>query len=179
MTTLKELTHNNHELAEAHPFTKLLLSGNIPENVYADFLYNQQAIYYSLEAVAKRKGLLNGLDGLERNEQIGNDFDNLPKSKTTLYPSTLKYINYITNRNLSDNQILAHLYVRHMGDLYGGQMIKKVVPGNATMYNFSNRSELITALRQKLDVNMAAEANECFTFAIELFTELANEHNIQ
>ena len=50
MTTLKELTHDNHELAEAHPFTKLLLSGSIPENVYADFLYNQQAIYYSLEA---------------------------------------------------------------------------------------------------------------------------------
>ena len=39
MTTLKELTHDNHELAEAHPFTKLLLSGSIPENVYADFLY--------------------------------------------------------------------------------------------------------------------------------------------
>ena len=111
--------------------------------------------------------------------KIGDDFDNLPKCKTTLYPSTLKYINYITNRNLSEQQILAHLYVRHMGDLYGGQMIKKVVPGTATMYEFSNRSELISALRQKLDVNMAAEANECFAFAIELFTELANEHNIQ
>lgn len=179
MTTLKELTHENHVLAEQHSFTKLLLTGNIPENVYADFLYNQQAIYYSLEAVAKRKNLLNGLNGIERTVQIGNDFDNLPKCKTTLYPSTLKYINYITNRNLSDNQILAHLYVRHMGDLYGGQMIKRVVPGAATMYEFENRKELIDALRQKLDINMAAEANECFAFAIELFTELANEHNIQ
>lgn len=179
MTTLKELTHDNHELAEAHPFTKLLLSGSIPENVYADFLYNQQAIYYSLEAVAKRKGLLNGLDGIERTVKIGDDFDNLPKCKTTLYPSTLKYINYITNRNLSEQQILAHLYVRHMGDLYGGQMIKKVVPGTATMYDFSNRKELIDALRQKLDIAMAAEANECFVFAIQLFTELADEHNIQ
>lgn len=179
MTTLKELTHSNHELAEAHPFTKLLLSGNIPENVYADFLYNQQAIYISLEAVAERKGLLSGLDGIERSAQIGNDFNNLPKCKTTLYPSTLKYVRYITNRNLSENQILAHLYVRHMGDLYGGQMIKKVVPGSATMYDFENRSELITALRQKLDISMAAEANECFGFAIELFTELAHEHNIQ
>jgi heme oxygenase len=179
MTTLKELTHDNHVLAEAHPFTKLLLSGNIPENIYADFLYNQQAIYYSLEAVAKRKGLLNGLDGIERTVQIGDDFDNLQKVKTNLYPSTVKYINYITNRNLSAHQILAHLYVRHMGDLYGGQMIKKVVPGNPTMYDFENRKELIDALRQKLDVTMAAEANECFTFAIELFTELANEYNIQ
>jgi len=178
MTTLKELTHDSHVLAEAHPFTKLLLSGKIPENVYADFLFNQQAIYYSLEAVAKRKGLLNGLNGIERTLQIGDDFDNLPKCKTIVYPSTVKYINYITNKNLSDNQILAHLYVRHMGDLYGGQMIKRVVPGTPTMYDFSNRKELIDALRQKLDINMAAEANECFGFAIQLFTELANEHNI-
>lgn len=47
------------------------------------------------------------------------------------------------------------------------------------MYDFSNRKELTDALRQKLDIAMAAEANECFGFAIELFTELANEHNIQ
>lgn len=179
MTTLKELTHSNHELAEAHPFTQLLLSGKIPESVYADFLYNQSAIYYSLEAVAKRKGLLNGLDGIERTEKIGDDFDNLQKVKTNLYPSTIKYINYIANRNLSADQILAHLYVRHMGDLYGGQMIKRVVPGSGTMYNFDNRKELIDALRQRLNISMAAEANECFTFAIELFTELANEYNIQ
>lgn len=179
MTTLKELTHDNHMLAEAHPFTKLLLSGKISEAVYADFLYNQQAIYYSLEAAAQRKGLLDGLNGIQRTLKIGDDFDNLPKCKTNLYPSTVKYINYIINRNLSSEQILAHLYVRHMGDLYGGQMIKKVVPGDATMYDFDNRSELIAALRQKLDVSMAAEANECFAFAIELFTELANEYNIQ
>jgi heme oxygenase len=179
MTTLKDLTHDNHVLAEAHPFTKLLLSGNIPENVYADFLYNQQTIYYSLEAAARRRGLLAGLEGIERTLKIGDDFDSLPNSKTNLYPSTVKYIEYITDRSLSNEQVMAHLYVRHMGDLYGGQMIKKLVPGNTTMYDFVNRKELIDALRQKLDVTMAAEANKCFVFAIELFTELANEYNIQ
>ena len=179
MTTLKELTHDNHVLAEQQPFTKLLLSGNISENIYADFLYNQHAIYQTLETVAKGRGLLDGLPEIERNQKIQLDFENLPKCKTTLYTSTQKYIQYLTTRNLSDNQILAHLYVRHMGDLYGGQMIKRVVPGTTTMYEFENRKELIDALRQKLDINMAAEANECFAFAIELFTELANEHNIQ
>ena len=179
MTTLKALTNHNHEVAENQPFTKLLLSGNIPENIYADFLYNQHAIYKTLETVAESRGLLNGLQGIERNQKIQLDYENLPKCKTIVYPSTQKYIQYITTRNLTDNQILAHLYVRHMGDLYGGQMIKRVVPGTTTMYEFENRKELIDALRQKLDVSMAAEANECFIFAIELFTELANEHNIQ
>ena len=177
MTTLKELTHSNHELAEAHPFTKLLLTGNIPENVYADFLYNQQAIYYSLEAVAKRKGLLNGLDGLERSEQIGNDFDNLPKSKTTLYPSTLKYINYITNRNLSDNQILAHLYVRHMGDLYGGKVIAKRVPGSGKMYRFDDRPGLIKALDAKLTLDIVDEALFGFDLAAGIFDDLWEKIN--
>jgi heme oxygenase len=178
MTTLKALTNNNHELAEAHPFTKLLLSGKMSENIYSDFLYNQQVIYYSLEAMADSRSLLNGLSGIERTLKIGDDLRNLQKYKTTLYPSTIKYIEYITTRNLTDDQILAHLYVRHMGDLYGGQMIKRVVPGTPTMYEFENRSELISALRSKLDVSMASEANVCFEYAIELFTELANEHNI-
>jgi heme oxygenase len=66
-----------------------------------------------------------------------------------------------------------------MGDLYGGQLIKKLVPGTTTMYEFFNRKELIEVLRSKLDVSMAEEANKCFVFALELFTELANEHNIQ
>ena len=179
MTTLKQLTNEAHTQAEQHPFTKLLLSGKMSPAIYADFLFNQQAIYYSLEVMAKRKGLLNGLDGLERSEKIGNDFDNLEIAKTNLYPSTLRYTYYITNRNLSDQQILAHIYVRHMGDLYGGQVIKKLVPGNPTMYEFDNRKELIERLRTMLDVSMATEANECFAYAIELFTELANEHNIQ
>jgi len=179
MTTLKQLTHTNHELAEAHPFTKLLLSGGISPDIYADFLYNQQSIYYSLEAAARSRGLLRDLPGLERSVHIGNDFDSLPSCKTTQYPSTLNYIKYISNSALSDAQILAHLYVRHMGDLYGGQLIKKLVPGTTTMYEFFNRKELIEVLRSKLDVSMAEEANKCFVFALELFTELANEHNIQ
>lgn len=179
MTTLKSLTHDNHVLAEQQAFTKLLLSGNISENIYTDFLFNQHAIYKTLEAVANARGLLSGLNGIERSQKIQQDFENLPKCKTSIYPSTQKYIQYITTRNLTDGQILAHLYVRHMGDLYGGQMIKRVVPGTTTMYEFENRSELITALREKLDTSMAAEANECFAFAIELFTELADEYNIQ
>jgi heme oxygenase len=179
MTTLKQLTSNNHELAEAHPFTKLLLSGGISKHIYADFLYNQQLIYYSLEAAARSRGLLTDLPGLERSVHISNDCDSLPSCKTTQYPSTSNYIKYISNTALNNSQILAHLYVRHMGDLYGGQMIKRMVPGTTTMYGFENRKELIEALRNKLDTSMASEANLCFEYAIKLFTELANEHNIQ
>ena len=178
MTTLKELTHDSHEQAEAHAFTKLVLSKNMSAEVYADFLYNQHAIYHTLESVASVRGLLENLPGLCRADLIQQDLDELNISEVKLYTSTHKYVHYVTC-NLTDSQLLAHLYVRHMGDLYGGQMIKKCVPGSGRMYQFENRSELITALRGKLDVSMASEANHCFDYAIQLFTELANEHNIQ
>jgi heme oxygenase len=178
MTTLKELTHESHEQAEAHPFTKLVLSKNISDVVYADYLYNQHAVYYTLESIATIRGLLDNLPGLPRASLIKKDFDELNVSGCKLYMSTHKYTHYVAC-NLTDSQILAHLYVRHMGDMYGGQMIKKCVPGSGCMYEFENRKELIETLRNKLDTSMASEANHCFDYAIQLFTELANEHNIQ
>jgi len=178
MTTLKELTHESHEQAEAHPFTKLVLSKNISDVVYADYLYNQHAVYYTLESIATIRGLLDNLPGLPRADLIKKDFDELNVSGCKLYMSTHKYTHYVAC-NLTDSQILAHLYVRHMGDMYGGQMIKKCVPGSGSMYEFENRKELIETLRNKLDTSMASEANHCFDYAIQLFTELADEHNIQ
>lgn len=178
MTTLKELTHEAHEQAENHPFTKLVLSKTISSEVYADYLYNQHAIYQTLENVASIRGLLDDLPGLRRADLIAQDLEELNVNNLKLYISTHKYVHYIVC-NLSDSQILAHLYVRHMGDMYGGQMIRTCVPGTGSMYKFENRKELIETLRSKLDISMASEANHCFEYAMELFTELANEHNIQ
>ena len=73
----------------------------------------------------------------------------------------------------------AHLYVKHMGDLFGGQILKRLVPGSGHMYQFENRQELIGQVRAQLCDSMADEANLCFTQTLELFSELANEHNIQ
>lgn len=178
MATLKELTHEIHEQAEAHPFTKLILSKNITAEVYGDFLYNQHAVYHTLETVAGIRGLLTDLPGIRRTDLIRQDLDDLGVTTVKLYTSTHKYTHYVAC-NLTDSQLLAHLYVRHMGDMYGGQMIKRCVPGRGRMYDFEDRKELIELLRSKLDVSMASEANHCFSYAIQLFTELANEHNIQ
>ena len=58
-------------------------------------------------------------------------------------------------------------------------MLKKVVPGNGTMYDFENRSELIQLLRAKLDDSMSPEANVVFDFVIQLYEELSLEYDIQ
>jgi heme oxygenase len=56
--------------------------------------------------------------------------------------------------------------------MYGGQMIKKRNPGSGTMYDFDNVEELKIRVRSMLSDDLAEEANRCFEFAIQLFTEL-------
>jgi heme oxygenase len=178
--TLKESTHEAHVKAEAHPFTKALLAKKITVPQYCDYLYNQLPSYYKLEFLCKQRKLLEDLPGLPRSEAILQDLRALRKQEPVVpevFPSTIGYLDYLDD--LNDQQLLAHVYVRHMGDMYGGQMIKQLVPGQGLMYEFENRSELIKVLRTKLTDDMSTEANICFDFIIELFDELANEHNIQ
>jgi len=176
--SLKELTTEKHVAAEAHPFTKLLISGNMPKEVYADYLLNQHMAYLALEDLASSNNLLAGIEPIRRANAIRNDLQELGiTDKLKIYPATIKYVDHLAT--LTPQELMANIYVRHMGDMYGGQMIKKVIPGSGTMYNFQNRSDLAAELRTRLTDDMAVEANVCFDLILELFTELANEHNIQ
>jgi heme oxygenase len=55
-----------------------------------------------------------------------------------------------------------------MGDLYGGQMIKKIVPGQHRSLEFKDSELLKTTLRSKLKDTMGDEANVSFDWAIKL-----------
>ena len=173
MTTLKDLTHDNHVKAEAHAFTKLLLSGKIPKGIYATFLANQLLQYQTLEFCAKH--LLDKIPGLARSDLILQDLLDLDEP-VIFFDITAKYCNHI--KLLSDHDLWAHIYVKHMGDLYGGQLIKKVVPSMGLMYTFEDRKPLIDALRNNLDISMGTEANICFDLTMELFDRIANEYNL-
>lgn len=71
------------------------------------------------------------------------------------------------------HKLMAHIYVRHMGDLSGGQMIKKKVPGSGRYYEFDGDiKELKEKIRSKCNDDMAEEAKLCFDFATDLFKEM-------
>ena len=153
--------------------------GDLPRDIYADYLYNQLPAYHKLETLCEQHGLLAGIEPIKRSQKIVDDLNEFTEDnpEVQIYPATIKYVDYL--ENLTNQQLLAHLYVRHMGDMYGGQMIKTKIPGNGSMYDFSDRKTLIQNLREKLSDDLAPEANHCFEQIFDLFTELANEHNIQ
>jgi heme oxygenase len=59
-----------------------------------------------------------------------------------------------------------------MGDLAGGQMIAKRVPGSGKYYQFSDPDALKIAIRERLDDSMADEAKVCFQYAADMFKEM-------
>jgi len=176
MSNLKELTKEQHTNAERQDFVKVLMSGNINPELYAVYLWNQHKKYDLLEALATAHGLLSDLPiDIRRKQAIEEDFLELwkrPESPTIL-PSTEEYIMHMKDKITDPDALMAHIYVLHMGDLSGGQMIAKRVPGLGRMYKFEG--DIATtkeAIRAKTDDSMADEARKCFDFATQLFKEL-------
>ena len=172
---LRDHIKEQHDKAEKHPFVVQLLSGTLSEEVYAEFLYNQAMCYYALEQAAERHGLLTGIEEIRRATLIEQDANELGKLGH-VYPSTADYVRYIDS--VSPRQLWGHIYCRHFGDLYGGQMIKKVAHGSCRMYDFEDRAGLIAKVRENLDDDLADEANLTLGFALRLFSELADAHNL-
>ena len=177
--SLRELTAEKHRDAERTEFVKELLGGSITEERYATFLFNLHPIYHVLESFAMINGSMDGLDDLCRANSIYEDYLELWKDTKPpeLCPTVDRYLKYIKDE-LAPNpdRLFAHVYVRHMGDLAGGQMIAKRVPGSGTMYKFENGEELKNKIRSKLNDTMGDEANVAFDFAISLMKDM-NELN--
>lgn len=175
MTNLKNLTWEHHKNAERQEFVKVLMSGKINPKLYATYLWNQHKKYDLLEAMAGALGLLDDLPDVRRKQKIEQDFLELWTSDTPpiLVSSTNEYIAHLKTILTNKNALMAHIYVLHMGDLSGGQIIRKKVPGRGRMYDFEGDvSALKEIIRSKTSDNMADEAKFMFESSTKLFQEL-------
>lgn len=177
MSKLKELTFEHHAKAERTVYARKLLKGMTPEE-YHRYLVNQHEIYMSLEVFAHK--IIDQFPEIQRSLRIADDIIELEHEyDIKWHPNLLcdvvdEYRKHVSK--LNDKGLLAHIYVRHFGDMYGGQMIKKRNPGSGKMYDFQNVEELKAKVRSMLTDDMAEEANKCFEFAIKLFEELNEPH---
>jgi heme oxygenase len=177
MSNLKELTWEHHQNAERQSFVKEMFSGNITNERYATYLFNQHPQYNLLEMLAMMHGLFDGAPELRRAPSIHEDYSELWGSanpnQPPLMPVVKEYMDYLMSIKNDPKKIMAHVYVRHMGDLSGGQMIAKRVPGQGKFYQFDKpKDELKEFIRAKLDDSMADEAKACFDFATKMFVQL-------
>ena len=173
---LKELTKENHTNAERQAFVKVLMGGKIDPKVYAIYLWNQFPQYEILELMAAQHGLLDDIPMIARKKAIMADFMELwPKDEDApeVCESTKNYILHLKTIMDDPKKLMAHINVRHMGDLSGGQMIAKRVPGSGNYYKFdADVNEYKEKIRAKCDDSMAEEAKICFDYATGLFKDM-------
>ncbi len=176
--SLKELTKQNHSTAERSWFAGRMFSGQITNPEYAIYLKQQ---YESYKALEERFDSLPVDSNIkfpdERIKRAKNIFEDLIEMDSNgadlpILESTQNYCTYI--KSCPEDLLYAHVYVRYLGDLKGGQMIASRVPGKGLYYKFEDPEALEHSIRINLreDEDFVEESKKCFTFATQSFEDL-------
>lgn len=201
---LREGTRAEHDHAEHSPFVTALVAGELPVLAYADLAAQHHAIYSALEAAGESLRLA-GQDGalvrpeLLRGAALERDLAHLvgPAWRETvrLHPATLRYATRLAQSSTDIARYAAHAYTRYLGDLSGGQIIKRMLerhhglgPEGVEFYTFTAIAKIKPfkdAYRATLDAlpldeasraRAVAEAGAAFRLNSELFADLAEAH---
>jgi heme oxygenase len=171
MLPLKEAIAEKHSLAEKMPFNQRMFKGELSNEEYVLYLAQQFAIFNKIERFSLPHPALN------RSIAVLNDIKELLKAsedesiEITPIQSTLNYTNYLNT--LTQEQLLPHVYLNYLAIMFGGQMMKKNVPGSGKMYEFDgDMREIAGSIRAIQKDEWADEANKALDFNIEIFKEL-------
>lgn len=172
--SLKELTAEKHRLAESTLFMRSVFAGTLSKEMWVDYTFQKIFWYHIIEKKAKDLGLLEGIEDICRHILIVSDYikmhDDGHPTPREIKSSVQEYINYIGF--LEDPKaVLAHLYTWHMGDMFGGQMIKQLIDAPHTHLDFNNVQDLMSRFRAMLTDDLADEANVAFDWAIRILNE--------
>ncbi len=198
---LRDGTRTLHVDAERSAFMSVLLRGRMERAAYAALLRNLHAIYDAMEPALARHAAhaaLAPLDlaALARLSSLRDDLVRIadPSDATSeARPTTLRYVARLRELDADRPELLlAHAYVRYLGDLSGGQLLRGIVarsPGLAphagtAFYEFGEAvpaSALAANFRAGLEravvddpEAVVAEAQLAFRWHRELFDELAH-----
>lgn len=199
---LREGTSKSHSMAENVSFVKSFLGGVIDKNSYSHMLANLYFVYLSLEEAMENNKTNEFIQPiyfpeLNRTESLKKDlaFYYGEDWQSNLVPSeaTKLYIDRILE--VSDKRpdlLVAHAYTRYLGDLSGGQILKKIAQRAMNLqstkglafYEFDNiddeqqfKQNYKFALDSlpvdsKVSRQIVAEANVAFNLNMKLFQEL-------
>jgi heme oxygenase len=201
---LREGTRVEHRAAESQGFVEQLLSGALDVAAYADLAAQQLEIYRALEEASalvrpdpRGAGLV--LAELERVPSIERDLAHLYGAgwpdEVRVLPTTRLYAARLRGVGGRLPEYAAHAYTRYLGDLSGGQVVKRMMQRHYGMgadglafYDFPQipRARPFKDLyRERLDAlelgaaetaRAVAEAQEAFRLNRAMFAELGAAH---
>ena len=199
---LAQATRTLHRRAESSGIMPALLRGQLGRDTYGLLLRNLQALYAALESALDRNALSPWvapvrMPVLYRSQALRDDLVTLAGAgwqALPLAPSMHRYVEHLALQSPARPQLLAaHAYVRYMGDLSGGQVLRSVVARSLDLpegvgtafYDFPAVTDLAAAkaqFRSALDhlpvdaagaSAMVDEAIDGFARHVELFEELS------
>ena len=201
---LREGTRSEHEDAEHSGYISKLMGGELDTAAYVALAAQQYFVYQALEslndavrALPQGESLL--FDELLRTPSIASDLAFLIGSdweqQISPLPATVRYVETLQACATSLPRYAAHAYTRYLGDLSGGQIIKRmlerhyaVAPEGLAFYNFAEipkAKPFKDVYRERLDAlvftedEMAlaiTEAQGAFRLNQDLFADLGAQH---
>ncbi|MDZ7651645.1 MAG: biliverdin-producing heme oxygenase [Burkholderiaceae bacterium] len=196
---LKLATAPLHRQVERSGLMRRLLAGDFVPTDYVALLHDLAALYGALEAALARHGshpwLAVVIDrALFRADALRRDLHALqPAAQVALSPAAAAYVVRLQWLDQHDaGLLLAHAYVRYLGDLSGGQVVQRIVartlgltpPTGLRFYDFGGmpavaaRAEAfrhsLAALRLDADAVQALTVEAQWSFAqhAQMFIEL-------
>jgi heme oxygenase (biliverdin-producing, ferredoxin) len=190
-----------HAIVERTGIMRRLLRGELPLERYRALLRNLYDIYLALEAALVKHAHHPSLErvvipALFRSTALAADLDQLDGGDwrdLLAEPATGRYVARLEQIEQEDPALLvAHAYVRYLGDLNGGQILKGIVapmlppPSGAALsfYEFGSPDDVRdyrrtfsdglrkTPLADDVIQRIVLEAHLAFDFHRELFEEL-------
>lgn len=188
---LREATRALHTEAERAGVMPQLLRGDLPLPRYVALLHQLHALYGALESALQAKqpsGRLPLLAALARSAALRADLEHLdPQGEPRLTVPMRDYVAHLGT--VAPHRLMAHAYVRYLGDLAGGRVLHRIVAraygleqDGLRFYAFDgDPAQLGLSLRAELDAvpaahhaDIVAEAQAAFRRHVELFEALAD-----
>lgn len=196
---LREATQTLHTQAERSGVMRALLQGTLSKSGYVSLLHNLHAIYAALEAALARTaghGWIAAVhdDRLARRASLEADLSALAPGMdgdAAVESATIDYVQRLLKLECDDPAaLIAHAYVRYLGDLSGGQLLGPRVSrmfglpeggAGTAFYRFAEPGALAQRFRAALSALPKDRATEdrivaeaCWAFAqhVKLFEQL-------